>query len=192
MNVHQMSVAYVPEQDRILARVNTREAREISFWLTRKLALGLAPLMDKVVSDHAARRGGLAPSHIAGMDELARKAISQFQSSATLKSADFATPYKTPEAGVALFEHPLLVTEVNVTALNNDRLQLSFSEKLAASATQRSFQLALSDQLVHAFVLLLERALVQSRWRDGPAAGAQAATAPGERSTTPDKPGYLN
>ena len=119
MNVHQLSIAYVPDQDRILARVNTKEGRELQFWFTRRLTLGLSTLMDKVVTDHVARQAGVAEARLADMDDLAKKAVSQFQRSENLKSADFSTPYKAPEASVPLFASPLLVTEINIAPLAN-------------------------------------------------------------------------
>ena len=36
MNIHQLSVTYLPEQDRILARVNTTAGEEMRLWLTRR------------------------------------------------------------------------------------------------------------------------------------------------------------
>ncbi len=191
MNVHQLSIAFVPEQDRILARVNTKEGRELQFWFTRRLALGLSPLMDKAVTEHVLRHAGPATSHVATMDELAKKAVTQFQRSETLKRADFATPYKASEASVPLFETPLLVTEVNVAPLDNGQLRLSFAEKLPGRAGNRNFQMALSEQLIHAFVHLLERAIKQSQWRELPARAAQVAE-PAEPGNGPEKPGYLN
>ena len=190
MNVHQLSIAYVPDQDRILARVNTKEGRELQFWFTRRLTLGLSTLMDKVVTDHVARQAGVAEARLADMDDLAKKAVSQFQRSETLKSADFSTPYKAPEASVPLFASPLLVTEINIAPLANGQLRMTFAEKLSGGKDTRNFQMALSEQLVHAFVHLLERALLQSQWRD---AGIGAASAPPpELASGPSKPGYLN
>ena len=190
MNVHQLSIAYVPEQDRILVRVNTKQGQELRFWFTRRLTMGLTPLLDKAVAEHVARQGGPATSHVAGMDEMSKKAVAQFQRTETLKTSDFATPYKTPRASVPMFDHPLLVTEINVAPLPSGQLRLSFAEKLSGIQEQRSFQMALSDQLIHAFVHLLERAVQQSQWRD--AAQASAATPANDPSRGPDKPQYLN
>ena len=190
MNVHQLSIAYVPEQDRILVRVNTKQGQELRFWFTRRLTLGLTPLLDRAVTDHVARQGGPATSHVAAMDALSKKAMTQFQRAETLKTSDFATPYRTPEASVPLFEHPLLVTEVNVAPLANGQLRLSFAEKLSGVAEHRSFQMGLTDPLIHAFVHLLERAVAQSQWRDtAPAATAASANDP---AAGPDRPQYLN
>ena len=41
MQIHQMSVTYLPEQDRILMRINTTEGEEMRMWLTRRLMVGL-------------------------------------------------------------------------------------------------------------------------------------------------------
>lgn len=195
MNVHQLSIAYVPEHDRILARINTQEGKELQFWLTRRLTLGLSPLLDKVVTEHVARHGGPATSHVASMDALSKKAVAQFQRSETLKNADFATPYKPSEASEPLFDQPLLVTEVNIAPLNNGQLRLSCAEKLSglpAGVAPRSFQMALSQQLIHAFVHLLERAVTQSQWRDAVAGTTVRADPLQDPSNAPDKPGYLN
>ena len=191
MNVHQLSSAYVPEQDRLLARVNTKEGQELQFWFTRRVALGVSPLITKVVTEQAAKRGGLAPGHLAAMDDLAKKAVAQFQQVETLQGADFATPYKVSETSVPLFKPPLLVTEVNLATLSNGQLRMHFAEKLASGASPRNFQMALSDQLVQAFVHLLGRAIQQSQWLEV-TEGAPALAASPDAIASPDKPGYLN
>jgi hypothetical protein len=189
MNVHQLSIAYVAEQDRILVRVNTLQGQELRFWFTRRLTLGLMPLLDRAVTDHVARQGGPATSHVAAMDDLSRKAVAQFQREETLKSSDFSTPFRTPPQPVALFDSPLLVTEINLTPLSNGQLRLGFAEKLTEGPAPRSFQMGLTDPLIHAFVHLLERALAQSQWRD-----AAAAATPERKDGPPgpERPAYLN
>jgi hypothetical protein len=192
MNLHQLSITYVPEQDRILARVNTQEGAELQFWLTRRLTLGLAPVLDKLVVEHTARNGGIAPTHVAQMDDIARKTVAQFQRAESLKSADFSTPYKPPAEHKPLFDHALLVTEVNLTPLSNGQMRLSCAEKLSGQPPdkQRNFQLGLSQQLLHAFVHLLERAIGQSQWRETGAPGAVAQKK--AEPPAPERTGYLN
>ena len=92
MHVHQLSITYVPEQDRILVRVNTKQGQELQFWFTRRLTLGLTPLLDRAVTEHAARQAGPATSHVAAMDAMSKMAMAQFQRAETLKSSDFTTP----------------------------------------------------------------------------------------------------
>lgn len=190
MNVHQLSISYVPEQDRILIRVSTLQGQELRFWFTRRLTLGLLPLLERAALERAARQGGPASAHVAGMDAIAQKAVSDFQRSETLKGSDFSTPYKSPESAPPRFESPLLVTEVNLAPLSNGQLRLSLAEKLSGVADHRSLQMGLTDALTHAFVHLLERALTQSEWR-GPQPAASTAPADGPVAA-PDRPPYLN
>ncbi len=184
MHVHQLSISYLPEQDRILARVNTSESKELQFWITRRLALGLMPLMERVNTEHAVRSAGPASAHMAGADPLAKKAMADFQRSETLRGADFSTPYKPAPDVEPIFGSPLLITEISITPLAGGQLRLNCAEKLPESEQQRTFDLALSDVLAHAFMHMLERAVTKSQWVGAaPAEAAQPAAS---------RPVYLN
>lgn len=184
-----MSISYQPEQDRILVRVNTSENRELQFWFTRRLTLGLAPLMERLVTEAAAKRGGPATTHLANADPVTQKAMADFKRSETIRSADFSTPYKVAEATAPLFDSPLLITDVNLAPIGAGALRLQCSEKLSGAAQTRKFELALSDTLTHAFMHLLERAVAASQWRvSRPADPMPSAAAP----PAPTAPGYLN
>lgn len=188
MHVRQMSISYLPEQDRILVRVNTSENRELQFWFTRRLTLGLTPLLERIVTEVAARRGGPATTHLASADPVTKKAMADFKRSETIREADFSTPYKVAQASAPLFDSPLLITEVNIAPVGSGALRLHCSEKLSGAAQPRKFELALSDTLTHAFMHLLERAVAASQWRENRPADAVNAPAPPAESP----PGYLN
>jgi hypothetical protein len=188
MQVHQLSISYLPEQDRILVRVNTSENQELQFWFTRRLALGLSPVMERIITETAGHSGGPATTHLAGADPLAKKAMADFNRSATIRSADFSTPYKVPETSQPLFDTPLLITEVNLAPLGGGKLRLNCTEKLSTTPQTRKFELALSDTLTHAFMHLLERAVVASKWREAHTVGPSGEAPP----PAPPAPGYLN
>lgn len=189
MHVHQLSITYVPEQDRIQVRVNTRQGQELRLWLTRRIALGLAPMLDRAVDALAARQCGLDGAQAVAMDDMARKAITQFRRAENLKASDFTTPYQTSPDSVDVFGQPILVTEVSAAPLTGGQLRLGFAEKLTGEPAQRSFQLSLTDQLLHAFVHLLEGALGQSQWRDALAVTSAQPAAP-DASQGPDAHRY--
>lgn len=194
MNIHQLSVNYVNEQDRILVRINTTAGEELRLWLTRRLALGLMPVLSKVVaeqtvSQETAKTPGIAP---AAADPETKKMLAEFKKEETLQKADFKTPYRSQAAALPLGAEPLLVTEVNVTPLPSGQLQMSFQEKLPGAPQPRGFQMALESQLTHGLLHLLEKALVVSQWRETgiPEAPADVPAAPDE--PPPGKPRYLN
>lgn len=188
MHVHQMAISYLAEQDRILVRVNTSEHRELQFWCTRRLILGLSPLLERLVTEAAARRGGPATMHLAGADPATKKAMADFSRNETIRDADFSTPYRVAESSEPLFANPLLITEVNIAPLANGALRLQCAEKLSEGPPPRSFELVLSSTLTHAFMHLMERAVVASQWRG---AGVAPANADDVAAAKPAS-GYLN
>ena len=192
MNIHQLSLSYVQEQDRLLLRVNTTDAQELRLWFTRRLCIGFTPLFKKMVADMAIKKIPTSDQAAAGpLDPLAQKAIAEFNAEASLQGADFKTPYKAEAAKLPLGSEPLLVTEIRMTPQPNGQLQIHFSEKIPNHPTPRSFQIALESKLTHGLLKLLDQALATSQWglvevAETPLPGEEAAAA------TMAKPRYLN
>ncbi len=195
MNIHQLSVTYLPEADRILARINTTAGEEMRLWLTRRLMVELWPLLSKVMTGHLLRLEAAGTSLESASDEL-RTMLADFRKQEFLQNADFETPYKEDEAKLPLGAEPLLVTDVDAAPLPNGRLRLSFNETLtgkAATAEPRRFQMEMEPRLMQGLLHLLEQALVQSKWREPfePVATADDPTHP-DGAPRPPRPRYLN
>ena len=64
MQIHQLSVSYQAEQDRLLLRVSSTGGEEMRLWLTRRLMLGFWPLISqdelRRISDEYKRVAGFA------------------------------------------------------------------------------------------------------------------------------------
>ena len=195
MNIHQLSITYLSEEDRILARINTTAGEEMRLWLTRRLMLGLWPLLSKLMTGHLLRLEPAGSSLDTASDEL-KTMLADFRKQEFLQSADFDTPYKADEAVLPLGEQPLLVTDVDAAPLPNGRLRLSFNESIPArrpGVEPRNFQMEMEPRLMQGLLHLLEQALVQSRWRDAfePAPSAEDPTHPDAASRS-NRPRYLN
>ena len=195
MNIHQLSVTYLSEEDRILARINTTAGEEMRLWLTRRLMIGLWPLLSKVTTGHLLRLEAAGSSLDAADDEM-KKMLADFRKEEFLQNADFQTPYKETEATLPLGEEPLLVTDVDAAPLPNGRLRLSFNESIPArrhGAEPRNFQMEMEPRLMQGLLHLLEQALAQSRWRDPfqPVTTTEDATLP-DGTASPARPRYLN
>ncbi|TAG25054.1 MAG: hypothetical protein EAZ37_14255 [Burkholderiales bacterium] len=200
MDIHQLSVNYVQEQDRILVRINTTGSEELRLWFTRRLSLGLQPMLQKIVADwvataEAVKSPSTSPSAMA--DAQTKQLLAEFKREESLQKSDFQTPYKAPQA-LPLGPEPLLVTEVTVKPLPSGQLQMAFSEKLPQddgqlSPNPRGFRIALEQKLVHGFVHLLDKALATSQWAGGLLAATQEASLPGEGNAGGgERPKYLN
>jgi hypothetical protein len=193
MNIHQVSVNYAQEQDRILARISTTSGEELRLWLTRRLSLGFLPLLKKIVAEQVTRTETAKASVVVPNDE-AKQVLADFKREELLQKSDFSTPYQPQAKALPLGPKPLLVTEVKVTPLPGGQLQIGFNEKLPAPAQPRGFQVLLEPQLTHGFLHLYEKAVEQAQWLPS-SETLHALGQPAEQDkplTAAVKPKYLN
>src|SRR3954470_21459317 len=99
MKIHQLSVTYLAEQDRVLVRVNTAASEEMRMWLTRRLMLGLWPLLSKLLTKHLLKLEAAGTSLDTADDGL-KKMLTDFRKEQFLQEADFDTPYDENQANL--------------------------------------------------------------------------------------------
>lgn len=193
MNIHQMSVTFLPEQDRILMRVNTTEGEETRLWLTRRLMVALWPLLSRMLTEHLLRLEPAGTS-LGAADEALKKMLTEFRKEEFLQHADFDTPFQDDEPQLPMGEEPLLVTDVDATPLPAGPLRLSFNERLHSVDKPRSFQLEMEPKLMQGLMYLLEQALEQAQWREPFSAAVMAFNdlVGGDDDLLPGRPRYLN
>ena len=172
MDIRQLSVRYHTDQDRILVCINTTAGEEVQMWLTRRMAMRLWPLINRVVMDHFAipqdaKTDGFVD--LAAMGPKAREMLADMRQQEAVAACDFTTPYQRRQANRPLGDIPLLVTEVNLTPKENGQMQMNFKEALQEPLSNRSFQLDMAADLVFGVINLLKQALQQSEWDMGQA-----------------------
>ena len=192
MQIHQLSVTYQSEQDRLLLRVSSTGGEEMRLWLTRRLMVALWPLLNKLQTEQLLRHeaGGAA---LADTDEELRRMLTEFRKEEFLPKADFDTPYQD-KPNLPLGSEPLVVTDVDAAPLANGRLRLSFNERatVAGGDKPRGFQVEMDQRLTQGFLHLLEQALARSQWREPFAAPTQRVAEGGEADALGERPRYLN
>lgn len=163
MNIHQLSVSYLHEQDRILVRINSTDAQEIRLWLTRRLCLGWAPVLRATLDTLNMPAAGPDLQHTAA--EPPRAWVGEFQRLQQIKDSDFSTPFRSDARSWPLGSEPLLVTTVHMAPGNDCGMEMRFEEVLAATVNhERSFHAKFAAKLLHGFHHLLEQALETSQW----------------------------
>lgn len=165
MQIHQLSLNYLAEQDRILMRVKSSSSEEIRLWLTRRLMLGLWPLLSKLLTSHLLKLEAAGRS-LDGADESLRKMLADFRKEEFLRDADFDTPFDETEGQLPLGAEPLLITDVDASPLADGRLRLSFNERLPHVDEPRTFQVDLQPALMQGLMHLLEQALGRAQWSE--------------------------
>jgi hypothetical protein len=164
----------------------------VRLWLTRRLMLGLWPLLSKLLTKHLLKLEAAGTS-LDAADEDLKKMLADFRKEEFLRNADFETPYQETQVELPLGETPLLVTDVDAAPLPNGRMRLSFNERKPNSDKPRSFQMEMEPKLMQGLMHLLEQALARSQWREpfgAPLAVEDAAALDDEPG--PRKPRYLN
>lgn len=187
MNIHQLSATYHPEHDRILLRVNTTAGQEMRLWLTRRLLLGLWPLLGKTMDEQLAQQAGGRRGH--GGE--ARRMLAQMHKEEFMRHADFDTPYQEAPT-LPLGQDPLLVTQIDAGTLVGGQLRLGFVEKLTTDGKERSFQMEMAPALAQGLAHLLHQALAQSGWREAFAAPPGLEDPQPADETEQTRPRYLN
>ncbi len=192
MNIHQLNVGYLADQDRLLVRVNTNTGPEFRLWFTRRLTLGLLPVLRKVSADQVQR--SLAPesqaSGMAAKDPIVRELLGEFKKEQVLQQADFSTPYKSPDPASPV-EAPLLVTDVQMTPLANGQVEVKFAAKSKADSKSRELKMALDHKLMQGLLHLLEKSFAESQWSQGTLAPDEASLAAPNHAQG-GRPQYLN
>jgi hypothetical protein len=203
MNIHQVSVSYVQEQDRMMIRINSKDGDELRAWLTRRLALALLPALNQTANEQMKKIAGPAEP-AASLEDQRFQMLTAFQKEASLRKGDFETPYKEPQFQpgasdvIPLAAEPLLLTEVKVTLMTSGQLHLQLSEKLPGKAEARNFQLTMDAQLSNGLLHLLHQSLLSSQWlqapmmQPDPALEAPPDTEAAELAAELAKPKYLN
>lgn len=175
MNIHQLSVSFVDRQDRLLLRLNTQDAQEFRFWLTRRLTLRLLPVLEETLM-----RLDSGNAQVLAPDRSARKIVSEFQHESFLREADFQTPFKEEARQWPLGKDPMLVTEINLGFMPSGALDLNLID-MGEGGEKQSCQLQLQAQLVHGLVHLIRQCMEKAAWQ-----GATPTSSPAETGATPE------
>ncbi len=181
MGIHQLSVVYDEVQDRLLWRINTHEAQEYRFWMTRRLMLRLMPHLKNHWVQAESRQAGLSTQPPATQHLMA-----DFQRQAFLEKANFKQPFAPAHAPSALplGEVPMLVTEVQITPQAGQQVQMVLHHKLPGATQVQSAQLMLGTELLQGLLHLSEASMRQGEWLAPEAAPSEggidlhSATAP--------------
>lgn len=159
MRIHQLNVSHNDRQDRLLLRVNTQNAEEFRFWLTRRLSLRLMPVLQQTVG----RMESNAPQMVAP-DPASQQILTDLQRDAFMQKADFKTAYVEQIQQLPLGEEPMLVTDVQLQ-LQGSAVLLTLQDKGKAPQQVQSCQLNLQPSLLHGLIHLLQQALVKAEWQ---------------------------
>ncbi len=168
--ITQLNATYVPLEDRVLFRFNTRDSSEYRLWLTRAMVAGVLRACGDVAAKVAAAEHPVAYA----------KEISDFKHDAVAKATQF-TEFKSA-AVLPMGEAPVLVHRVDFT-LEGPIFVLAF-----ALVSQQTITLRLNDDLFSKFRLLLDTIEKKASWGLSLLATTDAAVAVDEPEASTNQP----
>lgn len=176
MSIHQVSVSYQADQDRLLMRLRTRDEQLFELWLTRRLMARLWQPLHNTASVLAL--GSVSPG--ATVLPEARDMMTQTLREQSSRSADFRSPFDETARERPLGDAPMLVVAIDIKRQVDQQVDITWRD-----ADHRNLTMTLNADLLNNVMTLLEQALAKSEW--GLVAQPAAAAAPAEpgAATTP-------
>lgn len=157
MQIKQLQLAYAPEHDRILMRINSAEQQEVRCWLTRRMVKLLVPNLENIMQSMLASDRPL--------DDTAKKALLEMSREVSLFTADYKTPFQDHNLNTPLGPEPLLITQIEMKP-SLEHATTDLTMKLC-TAQGKGFEMRMAEQLQHGFIDLLVKTCEQAEWNLG-------------------------
>ncbi len=161
--ISQMQMAYNPEEDRILFRVNTTASQEFRFWITRRYAI----LLLRVLKEHVDADPDVS---VQGTPE-AREAVRSFKQEQASQSANFQEKFRESANDMPLGEEALLAYRLSYN-INDGSLALGIQPKEG-----QGINMTINQDINSNLTRLLLGAIQKAEWQIGEVLAASATGA---------------
>jgi hypothetical protein len=151
--LHQMTAEFVPAQDRILFRVNTREKHEYRVWLTRRLV--------KKLWGVAVKSFEFAPEVAQQTQSRVKSAMLSMKHQQAVQASDFSQKHQadsTPPPDMPELEQPLLAVGARI------RRHDKGIEVTLLTAENKAVTLNMNEEMLHALCHILQGAADKAGW----------------------------
>lgn len=151
MKISQVQFSFVPEQDRLLLRVQG-DGEEVRAWFTRRLVKLLWPNLMQILARKVGQQQPAASAAARGM-------LVEMQREELVRNMDFKTPYRDEATAFPLGKEPMLVARVDLTNLADGTTRFSMKPQ-----TGPGVDVNMADTLLHALLELLQQACQRAEW----------------------------
>ncbi len=156
--LHQMQFTYVPVEDRILFRMNTKARQEFRFWMTRRYVKVLWNTIIKILKDRVSPPAAEMIDN-KPLPEPMKEAKIQVDHQQAVEKSDFKTQYEESNY-LPLGESPTLLFSVGIKPGKNNMALLVLNPQKG-----QGIELALNDQIVHSLCKLLSETAAKADWK---------------------------
>ncbi len=169
--LHQITLSYSAEEDRLLLRISTRDKAEFQFWLTRRFVNILWPaLMTVIEKENPAAKKNLMPA--------AKKAVMAMEHQEAVAASDFTRDHVKGNKNLTPGPGPLLVIGGSVKPGKGGLTGL-----ILKTQNKAEVKMSLNKELLHALCKLLIETTTKAGWGMGLTVGDAGAIAVPEDKT---------
>jgi len=150
-SLHQITMTFSAEEDRMLLRISTTEASEYQLWLTRRFIKVLWTALIETLERHPELRKSLLPE--------VKNAMMNMRHQEAIAAAEFSEPHAEGKRDLTSNTGPLLVSSGTVAPMNNGLTKLTFN---TSDGTGVNF--SLNEKLLHAVCQLIITSSQKADW----------------------------
>jgi hypothetical protein len=149
--INQIQIRFSSTEDRIVLRLNTEDASEFRFWITRRYSKVLAAaLLELLRSSEEVQEYS---------EQEIQNVVMSFQHEDALSKADFAKTFESQPKNLPLGNDPVLLTKLTVKQTPDGNPMLCMYPEQGSG-----IDLALQQSLLHSISKLFADALLESDW----------------------------
>lgn len=158
--MRQMQLSYMPTEDRILFRMNTKARQEFRFWMTRRYVGILWASLSKMISDKDEKEEVQEePAETKVKDALVESAKKEIEHKEIVSKSDFKTQYQE-SSYLPLGEEPALLFSVGVKPNQSGQPMLCMHPEKG-----QGIEMVLNDQILHSLCKLIVDTAKKADWK---------------------------
>lgn len=162
--LHQITVTYLPAEDRLLLRIGTTEHTEYRLFLTRRFITGLWPLLGGQLTAAADLSGIRAAADAdaaaqAAVDPDVKEAVLGMEHQELIQESNFQETHAEDNVDLTANSGPLVVTGAKVKPWDGKQLIIEFQ-----TADKMNVTVTLDKRLLHGFCHMLATTVASAEW----------------------------
>ena len=155
--LHQMTVTYVPTEDRMMLRIATSEKTEYRLWLTRRFIATLWPALGGQLAQTADLSG--LPPPAPAVPTKVRDAVLGMEHQAAVQDSDFSRKHDEDTVDLTANTGPMIVTGAKVKPWDGKKLVLGFQ-----TSNDMNVTVTLDKKLLHGFCHMVATTVQKAEW----------------------------
>ncbi|MEK9722938.1 MAG: hypothetical protein VW405_05565 [Rhodospirillaceae bacterium] len=149
--LHQLTMTYSPEQDRVMLRIGTKEKTEYQLWMTRRFVRVMWGALVQTIERNPELAKGVMPD--------VKKALMAMEHQESIQASDFSQEHAKGNVNLTSNTGALLVTGGQVKPVNGNLTRIKLNTENGTG-----IEFSLNKQLLHALCHMMVTSAQTAEW----------------------------